>query len=292
VRWLRIVAVIVATTPVSCRGVTGTATQPTRRPAVEATAANGPQSYATAPPPSTGVSPGAAALLDAIAAAINPQDVLHATFNRTIQAGSRTDIATEVWLDVEHNAARIEQTNTSYIDSSSFLATTEAAIGTLTPGGQQPTAGPTSTDSRDITLLLLADGTYWLEPGLPEPIRKSPVRDCLGATRIALAALIACPDSLTSGWQLTAEDDAEHAGHAYNAIVTHSSNSGSDPDTHTVERLYIDPRTHLPVAGRVTGIYADIIPVEGEWTFILEFLPRSDLPPGLFDPASIGHRGR
>ena len=76
-------------------------------------------------------------------------------------------------------------------------------------------------------------------------------------------------------------------------LVTTGTSRGSDEITTSTTRLYLDPRTLLPIASDVTGTYdyGVVEPFSGEGSYEHEWIDRDSLPADFFTPDSIGYVG-
>jgi hypothetical protein len=190
-------------------------------------------------------------------------------------------------------------TITSAIFQDPFTVTTTTELW-IDPATRRARASVRSVfgDAGEKTSTWIIDGDRWYETLEDGSVRKREAIRCRDADSPLLSLLLGCRDVTESA--ITAPIDAgPFEGTPAAALYTQGAVRGRVEDTVFIDTLYVNARTYLPIALqrggalRSTAPGPDGRPAEtaiGQITrYAQAFVPADSLPPGFFDPASLGY---
>ncbi len=145
-----------------------------------------------------------------------------------------------VEIDLEGDAIiRYEGLNREWVDPSTQVAREESKLEYLLPSGERQAAGYSAIYAATATYRVDEDGSSEVRPNL-----------CHGAD-LAASRVLGCPrfnEELT-----TSVLSGSFNGRSVLILLKEGTSTGSDETFTFVERLYIDPKTYLPVAMESKG---------------------------------------
>jgi len=145
----------------------------------------------------------------------------------------------------------------------------------------------------------LADGSSLTEENViaggasySPPESKAKALTCHGASP-SLSALL-CPRGALQKEPEDRVERGEYNGNTAVMVVNPVEISGSDQEFRFTRRLYLDPKTFLPIAIEDEGTvdYGQVVPLHTIQRYDSDFLPTNSLTAGLFEPTSIGYMQR
>ncbi len=182
-----------------------------------------------------------------------------------------------VEIDLEGDAIiRYEGLNREWVDPSTQVAREESKLEYLLPSGERQAAGYSAIYAATATYRVDEDGSSEVRPNL-----------CHGAD-LAASRVLGCPrfnEELT-----TSVLSGSFNGRSVLILLKEGTSTGSDETFTFVERLYIDPKTYLPVAMESKGEvdFHQGKPTHVEGSYNIEWVSRDSLPEDFFEPTTIG----
>ena len=128
-----------------------------------------------------------------------------------------------------------------------------------------------------------SEASYRVEDGKSSAVR---ARTCYGAD-LATSVAVGCPGFTEESTTTVA--NGSHRGRKALVLVKEGTSRGSDETFVFTERLYVDPKTYLPVALESEGTLNDQTAAYTRRSYKTEWLARESLPPNFFDAAAIGY---